>query len=350
MVRDLVQRRTDQLADFARQLTTVRTSSGVASVVAELIPPLLDLESAVLADDGTVAADPGDRAYPLGADTQDLLLVRVRQGRVWDPIDETLAKTVADLVGGALSRTRLHDQERAVLRRLQDSLLTPPPDLDGFEAAVGYRSALTAIGMGGDWYSVIDTPDALYAVIGDVAGHGPGAVALMAEVKTVMRHLLTTGTAVTEAVAQADRALQRRHAFASMMVTRIDKTTNRLEYLNAGHPPGLCFTSTGVVSLDRVHRPWLGVEPGHEPTSTHTSFEPNDLLLLFTDGLVEQRDEPFNDSVRKLYTLDTERPTDEIVDHLLIERERRRTPATTDDDIAVIAIRRMSASADLHST
>ncbi len=339
-VRDLVQHRVDLLSDFARELTTVRSSGGVAAVVADMVPPLLDLESAALVDHVGASAHPEERSYPLAQEASDHLLVRLHHGRVWAPIDETLAKTVADLVGGALSRTRLHDEERAVLRQLQNSLLTPPPEVDGFEISVGYRSALAAIGMGGDWYSVIDTPDAVYTVIGDVAGHGPGAVALMAEVKTVMRHLLTTGTTVTEAVAHADRTLQRRHACASMIVTRIDKQTHRLEYLNAGHPPGLCFTSTGIVLLDHVHRPWLGVEPKERPATTHIPFEPGDLLLLFTDGLVEQRTEPLDDSIRNLHALDTERPTNEIVDHLLSERERRRGPAATDDDIAVVTIRR----------
>jgi hypothetical protein len=264
---------------------------------------------------------------------------------MWTSIDETLAHTVADLVGGALSRTRLHDEERAVLRRIQHSLLSPPPDVPGFEMSVGYRSALTAIDMGGDWYSIIDAPDAIYAVIGDIAGHGPGAVALMAEVKTVIRHLLATGSSMNEAVAHADRTLQRRHAYASMLITRIDKHTDRLEYLNAGHPPAVCFTGAAIVALADVHRPWLGVAPRQQPTTSLVTFEPGDLLVLYTDGLVEQRDEPIDDSIRThLHTIDTTPPTQRIVDHLLSERERRRTPGTTDDDIAVITIRRTRES------
>jgi GAF domain-containing protein len=340
-VRELVQHRVDLLSDFARELTTVQSSNGVASVVADMIPPLLDLDSARLVDHLEGSTEPEVRSYRLAPQTEDHLIVRLRRGRVWAPIDETLANTVADLVGGALSRTRLHDQERAVLRRIQHSLLTAPPDIEGFEVAVGYRSALTAIDMGGDWYSIIDTDDAVYAVIGDVAGHGPGAVALMAEVKTVTRHLLATGTPLNDAVAHADRTLQRRHAYASMIVIRIDKHTNCLDYLNAGHPPALCFTATGIVSLADVHRPWLGVAPTQQPTTTQIPFEPDDLLLLFTDGLVEQRDEPLDDSIRKhLHTLDTTPPTQHIVDRLLYEREQRDNASATDDDIAVIAIRR----------
>ena len=340
-VRELVQQRVDLLSEFARELTTVQSSSGVAAVVADMIPPLLDLHSAILVDHAEGSTDPHVRCYRLAREAEDHLILRPHEGRVWASIDETLANTVADLVGGALSRTRLNDQERAVLHRIQHSLLSPPPDIDGFEMAVGYRSALTAIDMGGDWYSIIDTPDAVYAVIGDVAGHGPAAVALMAEVKTVMRHLLATGTPVGEAVADADRTLQRRHAYASMLVTRIDKRTNRLDYLNAGHPPALCFTASGIVALADVHRPWLGVAPKQQPTTTRISFNPGQLLLLFTDGLVEQRNEPLDESIRnQLTALDTTPPLREIVDHLLSEREHRRNPATTDDDIAVITIRR----------
>ncbi len=341
-VRELVQHRVDLLSDFARELTTVRTSSGVAAVVADTVPQLLDLESATLVEDVEESTDPEIRSYRLRGEAEDHLIVRPHPGRVWAPIDETLAHTVADLVGGALSRTRLHDQERAVLRRLQHSLLSPPPDIDGFDIAVGYRSALTAIDMGGDWYSIIDTPDAVYAIIGDIAGHGPGAVALMAEAKTIVRHLLATGTSLIEAVAHTDRTLQRRHAYASMIVARIDKRSNCLDYLNAGHPPALCFTRTGVVQLDDVHRPWLGVASELQLTTTRISFEGGHLLLLYTDGLAEQRNEPLDDSIRNhLHALDTAPPTQQIVDRLLFEREQRRNSATPDDDIAVVAIRRI---------
>jgi GAF domain-containing protein len=340
-VRELVQQRVDLLSDFARELTTVQSSSGVTAVVANTVPQLLDLESALLVDHVEGTADLDIRSYRLTGEAGDHLIVRPRAGRVWEPIDEALAHTVADLVGGAISRTRLHDQERAVLRRIQYSLLSPPPEIDGFDMAVGYRSALAAIEMGGDWYSIIDTADAVYAIIGDVAGHGPEAVALMAEVKTIVGHLLATGAPLGEAVAHTDRTLQRRHAYASMIVTRIDKRTNGLDYLNAGHPPALCFTPTGVVHLDDVHRPWLGVATELQPTTSRIPFDTGDLLLLYTDGLVEQRNEPLDDSIRNhLRTLDTAPPTQQIVDHLLLERERRRNPATTDDDIAVIAIRR----------
>jgi GAF domain-containing protein len=339
-VRELVQERVDLLADLARELTTVRFSEQVIHAVGHMVPPLLDLDSAELVHTAPPQPDDTTRIYQPTTDDTAQLILRHADRRVWATIDETLATTVADLIGGALSRTRLQDQERAVLQRLQATLLTPPPEIDGFDIAVGYRSALTAIGMGGDWYSIIDAPDAVYAVIGDIAGHGPGAVALMAEVKTILRHLLTVGTPIDEAVVHADHTLRRRNAYASMIVTRVDKTEPKLEYINAGHLPALVYTADGTVALDRTHRPWLGVQPPEAPVPTVCAFGPGELLLLYTDGLVEQRDEPLDTSIRRLYTIDRRRPADELVDHLLATRQHTRNAATVDDDVAIVAVHR----------
>jgi GAF domain-containing protein len=340
-VRELVQERVDLLADLARELTTVRFSEQVTDAVARMVPPLLDLGSAELIHTTPPRPDATTRVYRPTDDDSAHLILRHADTRGWASIDETLATTVADLVGGALSRTRLQDQERAVLQRLQATLLTAPPDLDGFDIAVGYRSALTAIGMGGDWYSIIDAPDAVYAVIGDIAGHGPGAVALMAEVKTIIRHLLTVGTPIDEAVAHADHTLQRRNAYASMIVARIDKTEPTLEYINAGHLPALIYTADGIVALDRTHRPWLGVESHDAVVPSVCPLGPGELLLLYTDGLVEQRDEPLDTSIRtRLYTIDHRQPATELVDHLLATREHDRNAATVDDDVAIVAVHR----------
>lgn len=339
-VREVVQHRVDLLADLARELTTVHSSEQVSTAVSQMLPPLLDVTSAELVG-GTREDGPGNRVYEPRDAADVRLVLRLSEGRRWATIDETLATTVTDLVGGALSRTRLQDQERAVLQRLQATLLMPPPHIAGFNVAVGYRSALATVGMGGDWYSIIDGPDAVHAVIGDVAGHGPGAVALMSEVKTVMRHLLTTGAPIDEVVRHADSTLQRRNAYASMVVVRIDKTAPRLDYVNAGHPPPLIYTSHGVVALDEIHRPWLGVEPSGNPAPTSCDFVEGDLLLLYTDGLVEQRDEQLDHSIRtRLHGIDHRPPVTDLVDGLLAARQEHRDAATVDDDVAIIAVRR----------
>ncbi|HRE02714.1 MAG TPA: PP2C family protein-serine/threonine phosphatase [Ilumatobacteraceae bacterium] len=267
--------------------------------------------------------------------------------------------TVVDLVTGALTRSRLHDHEQVVLRSFQESLFTPPPIVPGLDIAAGYRPAIEAVGMGGDWYSIVDTPDAVYAVIGDIAGHGPGAVAVMAEAKTIMRHLLTNGSTIEDTLQHADRALTRRGVYASAAVVRIDKATGLLRYANAGHPPALLFHrddagASTVTALATVHRPWLGVGVALPTATTGDCSQQvsehrlgaGDVLLLYTDGLVEERRETLETSIRQqLYALDVDRPAAVIVDHLLTNRQTHRTPRSVDDDVAVVVIARTGDTA-----
>ena len=86
----------------------------------------------------------------------------------------------------------------------------------------------------------------------------------MAEVKTVVRHRLTTGTPIEEAMAHADRVLARRRAYASVMIIQIDKTTGVLHYLNAGTFP----CSTGVTRLDGGNATARSTVPGLGSTVT----------------------------------------------------------------------------------
>lgn len=336
--REVVQERVQRLSDFARALTTARSSVDVASSVERLLPPLLDVDSATVSSE-IPTDDDQTRCYPPPIPDGDSLVLRHGSERVWSQIDETLAVTIVDLLSGALTRTRVYDHEHAVLRRLQETLLTVPPQIEGFDIAVGYRSAVEAIGMGGDWYSVIETADAVYVVIGDVAGHGPDAVALMAEVKTIMRHLLTNDTPLGDVIENAHQTLQRREAYASVAIARIDKLVDTVTYINAGHPPMLRFTSSRIDRLADVHRPWLGVECAAPTRPTTIPFVDGDLLLLYTDGLVEERGEIIDASITaRFHGVDPLLGADAIVTELVSERIRQRGVRSVDDDIAVVAV------------
>ena len=327
------------LSNFARSLTTAHSTVDVKKCVEESVPILLDVDEAHL-DDAPGIESPSSRSYPMMLPGSGYLIVVHDQDRLWTRVDETLAMTAVDLISGGLNRTRVSDREREVLQHFQRTLLTAPPNVDGFEIAVAYRSAVEAIGMGGDWYSVVDAEHAVWLVIGDVAGHGPDAVALMAEVKTIIRYLLTNDTSIEQTVEQAHRTLRRRRAYASVFIASIDKASETLTYMSAGHPPMLRFTNGIVVELDQTHRPWLGVDAHCTKTPTTVAYGASDLLLLYTDGVVEERGELLDIGIRRLYSIDPTDTTDAIVQHVLSTRIEQRTAQTVDDDMAVIAIRR----------
>ena len=181
--RAVVRERADYLSEFARMLTAAGTVDDVERAVAQLLPPVLDVHHAALVPTAP-AEGPSTHCYPPPSPDGDYLVVGHGPERDWTATDETMAMTVVDLIDGALARARLYDQEHAVLQQFQDTLLTTAPPVEGFDIAVGYRAALTAIDMGGDWYSVIDTDDYVFAVIGDVAGRACQMVCVRGRVVT----------------------------------------------------------------------------------------------------------------------------------------------------------------------
>ena len=340
-VREVVQGGIDLLGDLSRQLASARTRDDISTAVADLVPQLLGVEAATVATLTEHDATPMLRTYRLRQGSDVELQVVLGRHSTWNGTYESLTRGVVDLIDGAWSRAELYDHGRTVLQRLQESLLSEPPVIPGFEIAVGYRSAVEAVGIGGDWYSVMDDGTVMHAVIGDIAGHGPGAVALMAEVKTILRYLLSTGSSIVEAVHRASVALERRNAFASAVLVSIDRRREELAYLNAGHPPPLLLHGTRVDVLDQVHRPWLGVASAHEPP-TVVGFPPGSTLLMYTDGLIEERGELFDVSVERLRTsVSGAHDPHALIGRLLRDRSAIRTDRSVDDDVALTAITRL---------
>lgn len=340
VARDDARERAERLSAFASSLAGARSPDDVVASAREQLPAMFDVEAV---DIGPTDPENGVHTYRLPSDPSGALLRVGPRPASWDDEREALARTVTQLVDAAWSRARQHQQEHAVVQRLQTTMLAGAPEIDGLDVAVAYQSALDTIEIGGDWYSVIERPDATYLVIGDTVGHGPAAVAVMAEVKTVIRHLLTMGAPMDEVMSHADTCLARREAFASAAVVCIDREAHRLSYINAGHPFPIVRRRDGASEvLARTHRPWLGMV-GHHTHAATCEFEPGDTIVLYTDGLVERRGEPLTDSIdelaRRIHQL-PDRSAEAVIDELLGHRLTHADSRTVDDDIAIIAVTR----------
>ncbi len=341
--RDLARERAEQLSAFASSLAAARSPDDVVASARERLPALFGVSDVDI--EAANGSGPSVHEYLLRSDPSGASLRFGRRAEAWDDETDALARTVTQLVDAAWSRARQHHQEHAVVQRLQTTMLTGAPTIDGLDVAVAYQSALDTIEIGGDWYSVIERPDATYLVIGDTVGHGPAAVAVMAEVKTVIRHLLTSGAPMDEVMHHADSCLARRESFASAVVVCIDRDAHRISYINAGHPFPIVRQREGSsVVLARTHRPWLGMIGYHTHAATH-EFVPGDTIVLYTDGLVERRGVPLTDSIDELAGRIErlgDRTAEAIIDELLAHRRTHADSRTVDDDIAVIAVTRTS--------
>lgn len=343
LLRELVQLGAEQIGDIARRLSAARTPDAVAAIVDDgTAARLLDVARVQL-EPGGARGDDESLAFPLtsteGAGAQ--LVVTLQPGQIRSSVLDAVVHALVELVDGAWGRARQHQHEHGVVERLQQALFVAPPELAHLDVAVRYQAAMDTIGIGGDWYSVIDRDDATYLVIGDVAGHGPAAVAIMSEVKTLLRHLLSLGTPIDEAFHHVDRALLRRNALATAVAVRTDKRSFEAQVVNAGHPYPILRQDGAAHPIEVTHRPLLGLPVEQTPPATTIRFEPGDLLLLYTDGLIERRGQPIDVSIRDLADRIDDRSPHEIADTLADRPIVGKVDVV--DDIALIAALRLGS-------
>ncbi|MFF9086329.1 SpoIIE family protein phosphatase [Streptomyces sp. NPDC014991] len=185
--------------------------------------------------------------------------------------------------------------ERELATRLQHALLplpSKPVQLAGLRVEVAYLPAQSGIHVGGDWFSAIELPDydALF-VVGDVAGHGIGAVATMAQLRFTAKGMVSTGSSLTGALARLNQLLlhsRDSQSTATMVLARYDPGERVLAWAQAGHPPPLLVRRGEVRYLDRPGGMLLGATGSPVYESAELRLEPGDRLLLYTDGLVER--------------------------------------------------------------
>ncbi|HRE01105.1 MAG TPA: PP2C family protein-serine/threonine phosphatase [Ilumatobacteraceae bacterium] len=251
--------------------------------------------------------------------------------------------TIADLTAQTVERSLLYQHEHELVVNLQQQTLGALPAVDGLCCAARYLPSSSMLGLGGDWYDVYPLDDGGAAVmVGDVAGHGIDAIADMAEFRTTISTLLRTRSDLSELAALSTSLLaepggELRFATVGLMV--IDPSRRRLSYIRCGHPPALmCRPDGSVELLDQAGGAPIGIER-RSLSAASVAFEPGTVLLAYTDGLIERRDEVLDTGIERLRSALAECPTTDpvaIVDHVIA---RCLAGRSTEDDTAVLVIR-----------
>lgn len=266
--------------------------------------------------------------------------------------------TAAELTEAGELRTHLLEALYARSRRvaqaaltLQRSLLSEPPDPDHLEFAVRYVPAAREAQVGGDWYDVFEQPDGATAlVIGDVVGHDTEAAACMGQLRGLLRGIsFDSADSPAGVLGRLDRAMDglRLKTLATVLVARLEQTpeevaqgVTRLRWSNAGHlPPVVLFPDGSTEVLTRAPAELLaGVHIGAVRRDHEVTLPRGATVLLYTDGLVERRDQLFDAGIARLreeLTALRDLPTAELADELLA----RVLPERAEDDVALIAVR-----------
>ncbi|MEO7745628.1 MAG: PP2C family protein-serine/threonine phosphatase [Actinomycetota bacterium] len=220
--------------------------------------------------------------------------------------DVTALADVAAHLGVALEAARLLEVQRAVATALQTSLLPPVPSVAGVRLAARYSPATRGLDVGGDWYDAFEVDGDLVVVIGDVSGHDVSAAARMAALRhTVRAHAVDRAEPPAAVVARLERtsATLALDATGTCVVARLHPDADgswQLRWTNAGHPPPLLVRDGQAEFLETEIDLMLGVDPTSPRHDHERRLVPGDVLVLYTDGLVEVRGASLDDGLELL--------------------------------------------------
>lgn len=239
-----------------------------------------------------------------------------------------------------LERTlQMYEREHNISETLQRSLLPRRlPDIPGITAAARYLPAKPEA-VGGDWYDLFSVPGGRVGIVmGDVAGRGILVASLMGQLRNAARVYAGEGYPPSVVLARLMTIIEPTE-MATVLFMIFDPAAWRIEFASAGHPPPLLATPDGTVTFLEGGSLPLGPMLNQTYRDMTVDVVPGSLLLLFTDGLVDDRNTTLEEGLRRLRDVvarangaDAEALADRIVSEI-------RTDATSSDDVALLVLR-----------
>jgi len=216
------------------------------------------------------------------------------QGVAFDITENKRAQEV--LLADAV-RTAKHQEELAIARRVQTSILPKTFDVPGLEIAAAMEPADD---VGGDYYDAFSRPDGGWLAIGDVSGHGLDAGLIMLMVQSALASIAATRPEASPAQVVAllnavlfDNISGRlaSNEYVTLCLLRYTKDGG-VVFAGAHEHILICRSATGVVERLLTPGPWLGIDRdvGTAAVNNSATLRDGDVMVLFTDGLIEAQD------------------------------------------------------------
>ena len=260
--------------------------------------------------------------------------------------DADLLQAAAERIAAAMQNRRYAVE--AVAAGLLERGLQPTrlPAVLGVQFAGRYVPAQNRA-IGGDWYDAFVLPDgALWLVIGDVAGHGLHAAVVMGRVKSALRAYALLGEGPARVLELTDRKVEHFEmgAMVTILCARAYPPFADWTISSAGHLPPAVGAPGAETSLAYVPPdPPLGTLPNLQRTEVDLRIAPGGLLLLYTDGLVERREEAIDAGLQRLRQAVRAGHPETVARDVMRRLVGLDTPL---DDIALLALRRLPTPSD----
>lgn len=232
--------------------------------------------------------------------------------------------------------------EQTLVAQLQSALVPASlPHIDGIDLGVRYLPAAGRARVGGDWYVVVPLDEARVAIaVGDVAGHGIDAVTVMTQLRYAASAIASIDACPSVVMARLNELLLalQPSTVASAVVGVVDVRRRTWMQSLAGHPPPAMCAADGTVSLLEVGGgPLLGATADVSFKDEEVPLAPGSVLVLYSDGLVERRDEAIDTGIARLaaqmHNVDAE--LDRFCDRIVRVLEHDDGV----DDVTVLALR-----------
>jgi phosphoserine phosphatase RsbU/P len=274
------------------------------------------------------------------------------QPRRFDQADTDLLRAVAQLLGAAIEHARLDAEQRESIgvqrqvrmaAKVQSRMLPHDvPRVEPFDVAARY---VPSFELGGDFYDFIELEGNLGIAVGDVVGKGIAASLLMASVRASLRAYAQDVYDLDEIISRVNVALSRDtmdNEFATLFYGVLDAQTRRLTYCNAGHEPSLLLRKGTFIPLD-IGGMIVGVDGGQHYDKGLIDLEAGDLLVMYTDGLVDAmnfKGERFGRArIRDAILAAAHAGAHDVLNHLLWEMRRFVGLNSSTDDTTIVVVR-----------
>src|SRR5580704_15540393 len=279
-----------------------------------------------------------------------VLHVGTVHNRVFTADDAALLQLAADRAATAVQSLRSREDHAAAVALQRSLVPSALPALKSVEIAARYVPGSGHVG--GDWYDAFVLPSGeLGMVVGDVAGSGLSAAVIMGRIRSALRAYALEFTSPADVLGKLDRKMQyfeEGEVMATVSYAVLDPDSGQLRISSAGHLPPVIAApgQRGAVAQIAVDPP-IGVADARRRQVTTLALAPGAVLCLFTDGLVERRDELIDEGITRLCQAVTPGPPEDVCASIMHALVGSQYPG---DDVALLVLRWLHGQAPAPAT